>query len=222
MKLEYANGEEVPAERFLTEVETVVLDSILERLSKITGVSGTRSSLAGVDIVTRFYILWRYTYRSADLESGEAIIFANGTHVELDGIKGLSNNAQALIKKNKGKYHLQDYGDRGEDPKLGMPSEDGHPAASIDALHRILWLMEHRPFMIPEFLKMARPNLEQLRLVAQALLGPALKGGELGDVSTSVELGALAKLTSNWKSVVEDANDSPLFRSARKGQQIRE
>jgi putative DNA methylase len=33
-RVEYANGEEVPATRFLTEVETVVLDSILSRLSK--------------------------------------------------------------------------------------------------------------------------------------------------------------------------------------------
>ena len=33
-RVEYANGEEVPAERFLTEVETVVLETILSRLSK--------------------------------------------------------------------------------------------------------------------------------------------------------------------------------------------
>src|SRR5205809_5669587 len=33
-RVEYANGEEVPAERFLTEVEAVVLDTVLEKLSK--------------------------------------------------------------------------------------------------------------------------------------------------------------------------------------------
>ena len=45
-RVEYANGEEVPAERFLTEVETVVLDSILARLSKEVG--GKGNGLAGV------------------------------------------------------------------------------------------------------------------------------------------------------------------------------
>jgi hypothetical protein len=43
-----------------------------------------------------------------------------------------------------------------------------------------------------------------MRLVAQALAGPALKGGELGDVSPTGEMAALAKLTANWRSVIED------------------
>lgn len=36
-RVEYANGEQVPAERFLSEVETVVLETILKRLSKEVG-----------------------------------------------------------------------------------------------------------------------------------------------------------------------------------------
>src|SRR6185503_6840465 len=59
-RVEYANGEEVPAERFLTEVETVVLESILERLSKEVGAESSiqdrQYSLAGLDAATRFYI----------------------------------------------------------------------------------------------------------------------------------------------------------------------
>lgn len=42
---------------------------------------------------------------------------------------------------------------------------------------------------------------EQLRLVAQALAGPALKGGEMADISSNAELSALG----NWQSVVEYA-----------------
>jgi putative DNA methylase len=103
-KVEYANGEEVPAERFLTEVETVVLESILARLSKDVGTSSGRYSLSGLDPATRFYILWRYTYRSTELDAGEAIIFANGTHVELDGLHGLSSGSRALVEKKKTKY----------------------------------------------------------------------------------------------------------------------
>jgi putative DNA methylase len=207
-RVEYANGEEVPAERFLTEVETVVLDSILQRLSReASGGRQSAGSLAGVDPATRFYTLWRYTYRSAELDAGEAIIFANGTHVELDGPAGLSSGARALVEKKKGKYRLRDYTERGEDDKLGMPGEDGASVPLIDALHRTLWLMERRPTQLGEYLRgTGGPpvQLEQMRLVAQALAGPALKGGELADVSPSAELSALGKLTANWKSVIED------------------
>ena len=41
---------------------------------------------------------------------------------------------------------------------------------------------------LSKFLQEAQPNRDQLRLVAQALAGPALKGGELADVSPTAEL----------------------------------
>jgi hypothetical protein len=37
-----------------------------------------------------------------------------------------------------------------------------------------------------------------------ALAGPALKGGEMANVSPSGEVSALGRLTANWRSVVED------------------
>jgi putative DNA methylase len=203
-RVEYANGDEVPAERFLSEVETVVLEAILARLSKEVGGNGGKQSLAALDPASRFYVLWRYTYKAADLDAGEAIVFANGTHVELDGPAGLSAGAGAILQKKKGKYRLRDFMERGDDQDLGMPSKDGQAAPIIDALHRTLWLMENRPAELPRFLREAQPNREQMRLVAQALAGPGLKGGELADVSPSAEQAALAKLTANWRSVVED------------------
>jgi putative DNA methylase len=204
-RVEYANGEQVPAERFLSEVETVVLETILKQLSKQVVANSGKFSLAGIDSATRFYILWRYTYKYSVLDAGEAIVFANGTHVELDGPNGLSSGDRALLEKKKGKYTLKDYTDRGSDKKLGQMMEDGQAAPMIDALHRTLWLMENRPGELPAFLQEAQPNREQMRLVAQALAGPALKGGELGDISPHAELSALAKLTANWKSVIEGA-----------------
>jgi putative DNA methylase len=204
-RVEYANGDEVPAERFLTEVETVVLETILARLSKEVGGTGTRYSLGGLDATTRFYILWRYTYSGAELDAGEAIIFANGTHVELDGQQGLCGGGDALVEKKKSKYRLRDFSERGDDDKLGLPTEDGQAAPLVDALHRMLWLMEKRPLQLSAFLHEANPNREQLRLVAQALSGPALKGGELENFSPTAELSALGKLTANWQSVIEDA-----------------
>jgi hypothetical protein len=59
-------------------------------------------------------------------------------------------------------------------------------------------------------------NREQLRVVAQALAGPALKGGELGDVSPTAELAALGKLLANWQSVVEGALISDVEQADRR------
>jgi putative DNA methylase len=213
-RVEYANGEEVPAERFLTEVETAVLETILARLSKEVG--GKGANLAGLDPATRFYILWRYTYKFVSLDAGEAIIFANGTHVELDGQGSLSAGNHALVSKCKAKYSLLDYTERGSDVKLGIPNEKGDAAPLVDVLHRTLWLLEKRPGELPKFLREAQVNREQLRLVAQALAGPALKGGEMDEISPAAELSALAKLTTNWQSVVEDAAQTTGEKEERK------
>ena len=202
-RVEYASGEEVPAERFLMEVESVVLEAILARLSKEVGGNADRASLSGLDAATRFYVLWRYTYGWGDLDAGEAIIFANGTHVELDGSEGLSTGSNAVLNKTKGKYQLRDFADRGEENDLGMPDASGNASSVIDALHRLLWLQKRRAPLIPEFLSGARHNLEQLRLVAQSLAGPALKGGELKNVSPTEEQLELGKLLANWQAVVE-------------------
>jgi putative DNA methylase len=201
-RVEYGNGEEVPAERFLAEVETVVLETILGKLSKTVGSPNGQTSLAGLDPATRFYVLWRYTYGAAELDAGEAIIFANGTHVELDGQHSLTQGKSALLEKKKSKYRLHDYSERGDHEHLGHPTEDGTSAPAVDALHRLLWLVEHKPLKVPDFLSEAKPNVEQLRLVAQALAGPALKGGELADVSPTAEISALGKLLANWNAVM--------------------
>jgi putative DNA methylase len=214
-RVEFDNGDDVPAETFLAEVETVVLESILERLSKDVVANGTRQTLTGIDTETRFYLLWRYTYRWSELEAGDAIIFANGTHVELENV---CKGTRPLVERKKGKYRLLAYADRGDDTKLGMPLENGESPRLIDVLHRLLWLMEKHPVGIQEFLQDARPNREQLRLLAQALAGPALRGGELGDISPTGELSALAKLTANWRSVVgevTDVSEAPLFRATQ-------
>ena len=81
--------------------------------------------------------------------------------------------------------------------------------------------MERHPSGLADFLRDARPNTEQLRLVAQALAGPALKGGELGEVASGGELAALTKLTANWRSVVEDADVTRVDLEARRAGQSR-
>ncbi|MGB8032042.1 MAG: DUF1156 domain-containing protein [Terracidiphilus sp.] len=201
-RVEYGNGEEVPAERFLAEVELVVLEAIMGRLSKTVGSKNSQTILAGLDSATRFYVLWRYTYSTAELDAGEAIIFANGTHVELEGQHSLTQGERALLEKKKSKYRLFDYTERGNESALGQPADDGSSANAVDVLHRLLWLMEHKPLKVPDFLSEARPNVEQVRLVAQALSGPALSGGELSNVSSTAEQSALGKLLANWSTVM--------------------
>ncbi|MFH2001069.1 MAG: DUF1156 domain-containing protein, partial [Planctomycetota bacterium] len=201
--VEYANGEEVQAEKFLAEVEGVVLETLLE---KIFGMAG--SSVAAVDGPSRFYVLWRYTYKAAEMDAGEAIVFTYGQNVELDGRNGLSSGSHALVEKMKGKYRLYDFTERGDDEKLGMPGDDGTPAPLIDALHRILWLIENEPRNLNRFLDEARPDRERLRLIAQALAGTALAGkkddgAEYTVVTTPAEQAALKKLVANWRTLID-------------------
>ncbi|MBC8450528.1 MAG: DUF1156 domain-containing protein [Chloroflexi bacterium] len=201
-RVEYANGEPVPADTFLTEVEGVVLETLLE---KLFGVS--RAGVGSVDPVTRFYVLWRYAYRHATLDAGEAIVFAYPQRVELDGPGGLTSGSTPLMEKRKGKYRLRDFTERGEDEDLGLP-RGGEMPPLIDALHRVLWLVEHRPAFIPAYLDEARPDVERLRLVAQTLAGQTLagngnNGGRSLVAARGAEASALRKLTTNWRTLIE-------------------
>lgn len=202
-RVEYANGEEVPAERFLAEVEGVVLETLLEKVFAVP-----RSGVAAVDAPSRFYVLWRYAYGAAELDAGEAIVFSYGQPVELDGAKGLTAGARALAEKKAGKYRLRDYRERGGQERLGLPADDGARAPLIDVLHRLLWLLENQPAKLTEFLGQAQPDGERLRLLAQALSGAALKGAGTETrrlvATTTPEQAALAKLVANWRAVIED------------------
>ncbi len=202
-RVEYANGEEVPAEKFLAEVEGVVLETLLEKIFGVTG-----SGVAAVDGPSRFYVLWRYAYKAAEMDAGEAIVFTYGQNVELDGQNGLSSGSRALVEKKKGKYRLRDFAERGDDEKLGMPKDDGKAASLIDILHRILWLVENEPRKLNDFLDEARPDRERLRLVAQTLAGTALAGRkddgpEHTLATTPAEGAALKKLVANWRALIE-------------------
>lgn len=210
-KVEYDNGEEVPPERFLQEVEGVVLDTMLEEIFGFT-----KAGVSSVDALTRFYILWRFTYRESAIEAGDAFVFCYTQGIELDGHDGISGPSPTLVEKARKTYRVRTFAERGEDEGLGLPTENGQPAPLIDMLHRTLWLMEKRPTELGVFLMEAQPNREQLRLVAQALAGPALKGGEMGEISPTAELSALGKLTANWQSVIEEAALTPGEREERK------
>jgi putative DNA methylase len=201
-RVEYANGEQVPADSFLAEVEGVVLETLLE---KLFGVS--QAGLSSVDRFTRFYVLWRYAYRQGTIDGGEAIVFAYPQHVELDGPGGLTSGSNPLGEKQKGKYRLHDFTERGDDETLGLPHA-GESAPLIDVLHRLLWLVEQQPVLIPAYLDKARPDVERLRIVAQTLAGQTLAGNDDGGgksliAARGAEAAALRKLTTNWRTLIE-------------------
>lgn len=197
-RVEYASGEPLPAEKFLGEVEAIVLETLSGMLN-----------VGGLDPESRFYFFWRLLYRTPELDAGEAIIFAKGLHVELDGQGGLSDGRDAALEKKKGKYRLRDFTERGMIESIGLPSEGGQVAPLIDVLHRALYLMEHRPGALREFLDQARPNRDRMRLLAASLAGPGLSGKSEEDASrlvatTPAEQSALGKLLANWKNLVPE------------------
>jgi len=209
-RVEYANGEQVPADSFLAEVEGVVLETLLEKLFGVD-----RAGISTVDRFTRFYVLWRFAYGRAAVDGGEAIVFAYPQHIELDGPGGLTAGSNPLGEKQKGRYRLRDFTERGDDDQLGLPSPargggaggEG-PAPLIDVLHRLLWLVEQQPALIPAYLDEARPDVERLRIVAQTLAGQTLAGNGNGGgkplvAARGAEAAALRKLTTNWRTLIE-------------------
>jgi len=202
-RVEYANGEAVPAEKFLAEVEGLVLETLLEKVFGLTG-----SGVAAVDGPSRFYLLWRYTYGTAAMDAGEAIVFTYGQRVELEGPNGLSSGNHALVAKQKGTYRLRDFSERGSDPQLGKAKGPEGAVPLIDTLHRVLWLLENDPRGLNAFLDEEKPDRDRLRLLAQTLSGTALEGRteeapERVVSTTPAEASALKKLLANWRALID-------------------
>ncbi len=75
-------------------------------------------------------------------------------------------------------------------------------------LHRVLWLMENQPRSLGAYVDEADPDLEQLRLLAQAHSGDGLKRkgtdpDKLFVTTTPSEQSALGKFTANWRTLIE-------------------
>ena len=202
-RVEYANGEVMPAERYLREVEGVVLDVMLDEIFGLRG-----AAVASVDPLTRFYILWRFTYRESPIEAGDAYVFCYPQGIEMDGPDGIAGPPPSLAEKVRGagaaKFRVRTFEERGGDDEMGI-GEDGRPAPLVDVVHRLLWLLDHRPAQVREFLEAARPSSEQLRLITQALCAPVLGRPEAQDATPTAELRALARLNANWRGIVEGA-----------------
>ena len=209
-RVEYGNGEPVPAERYLRDVEGVVLDAMLDE------VFGMRGAAVGmVDPVTRFYILWRFTYRESSVEAGDVYVFCYPQGIEIDGQNGLAGPTPSLVEKQGSRFRVRNYLERGAAEQLGLGGDA--PPSLVDVVHRMLWLLDNRPADLQEFLAASQANQQALRLVTQALCAPVLARSESQEKPTE-ELAALSKLNANWRSVVEGGAFAQATDDEAKGQ----
>jgi putative DNA methylase len=195
-RVELPNGEELPPERYLEEVQREVIEAIL---ADIFGVA--KSGITAVDEPTQFYVMGRFEFGTSWVEFDRANTLGKGVGVELSGPRSLLKGRRALLEQEKGKVCLRDFLDRGETEALGRP-EDGAPSALIDVLHRMLWLAERQPRDLRDFLPQSGADPDRLRLVAQALSGGALS--KKGAGTSSREHTAIASLLGSWKHLVEE------------------
>jgi putative DNA methylase len=186
--VELPNGEPLPADRFLEEVQTRVLGAILRTLY------GLGDGMGGLDPSTRYYVLARYSYGYADVDFDEANNLARTAGVELsdDLIRGV----RPLATQSKGKVHLLDYQERGNDPELGLDR-----TRLVDVLHGLLWRASHRPMEVRQFLDDTQPDPATLRVIAQALQGRALRAES---EQKPPEAQACERLLGSWRTLVEE------------------
>lgn len=189
--VELPNGEEVPAESFLEEVQSKVLNAVLGQVHGLSNGVGT------IDPATRYYVIARFSFGYADIEFDEANNLARSAGVELDD---LTDGAAPLAKISRGKVHFHDYSERGEEADLGLgPDRAGIPL--IDVLHGLLWRASHRRDELRDYMVQASFEPAKLRLVAQALQGRALRAeGE----NKPAEAQACERLLGAWKTLVDD------------------
>lgn len=211
--VELPNGDELDAQTFLDEVQREVLETILTEV-----LFCDKRGVSAVDKPTQYYILGRYEYGDAIVEFDEANTLARGVGVELDGSGRLTDGKLALVKKTKNQVQLRDYSERGSYEDLGIsktekqqnpnvkPQATGAAPTLIDILHRLLWLAEKKPQDIPNFLALAMPDANQLRLVAQALAGRTLiaNTGQEVAIARTQEQRAIDTLLASWKRLVEE------------------
>jgi putative DNA methylase len=189
--VELPNGEEVPAESFLEDVQSRVLNAVLGQ------VHGLSNGVGAIDPATRYYVIARYSFGYADIEFDEANNLARSAGVELDE---LTDGRASLAKLSKGKVHLCDYSERGEEPELGIAG-DGDDSPLIDVLHGLLWRASNRRDELGDYTVQASFDPTKLRLVAQALQGRALRAeGE----NKPPEAQACERLLGAWKTLVDD------------------
>jgi len=154
-------GEEVSIAELLGKVRRIVADYALERI--VQGVS-----TGEIDGASRLYVIWRWAFGTADVESGEAIHLAQSMGCEF---AELASDKGVLSKKGD-KVILKGPMERKKTKGLGEPSAARHLAPLIDALHRAanLWVAGERQELADFFSAVLTPSrVQQVQRLAQSI-----------------------------------------------------
>jgi putative DNA methylase len=189
--VELLNGDELPAQAFLEEVQSRVLSAVLRK------VHGLSDDVGAIDPATRYYVLSRYSYGYGKVPFDEANNLARTAGLELHD---LQHGPVPLATIAKGTVELHDFQTRGEDERLGLADANGE-VRLIDILHGLLWRTSRHTSAVRGYLDETRPDPQRLRAVAQALQGRALRDG---NESKPPEAQACERLLGAWRTLVED------------------
>ncbi|MCS7239603.1 MAG: hypothetical protein NZ899_15255, partial [Thermoguttaceae bacterium] len=126
-RVEKLSGEPVSVAELLEYVRKVVAEFALSRILQ-------EAELGGVDALTRFYVLWRWTYNHARVPFDEARKLAAGVGVELTN----HWDPGGLVKKDKEFVRVLSPQERAKDTRFAKKEEFN---TMVDALHQacILW-----------------------------------------------------------------------------------
>jgi len=189
--VELPNGDELPVQAFLEEVQSRVLSAVLRKVHGLTGEVGA------IDPATRYYVLSRYSYGYGKVPFDEANNLARTAGLELHD---LQHGSAPLATIAKGTVELCDFQARGENERLGLEDANGD-VRLIDVLHGLLWRTSRHTSAVRGYLDETHPDPQQLRAVAQALQGRALRDT---NESKPPEAQACERLLGAWRTLVED------------------
>ncbi|MCX7938563.1 MAG: Hint domain-containing protein, partial [Thermoflexales bacterium] len=154
--VEKRSGEQVTIAELLEYVRKVVAEFALGRILHT-------AQLGGVDALTRFYLLWRWTYNHARVPFDEARKLAAGVGVELSQhwLPG------GLVQKDKEHIRVLSPQDRAKDARFERKEQFD---TMVDALHRacVLW-EENRQSELREHLAKTFGANEVFWQIAQAI-----------------------------------------------------
>lgn len=161
-------GEDVTIAELLDKVRAIVADYALQRI-----VHGERAG--DVDEASRFYVIWRWAFGTADVESGEAIHMAQSMGCEFTELA----SDKGVLEKKKDKVSLRGPADRACVKGLGLPTATGVHAPLVDVLHEAanLWAAGKRQDLA-NFLAEALPpgGADRLQRLAQSIVDVLVPG----------------------------------------------
>ena len=156
------SGEEVTIAELLDKVRAIVADYALQRI--------VHGEAAGhVDEASRFYVIWRWAFGTAEVESGEEIHMAQSMGCEFNELVA----DKGVLNKKGDKVNLKGPVQRQKVKGLGAPATTGILAPLIDVLHRAanLWAAGERQDL-SDFLAAALPpeGADRMHRLAQSIV----------------------------------------------------